>query len=197
VLQPLTADQQAIAADPEYHQLAQRMARRFGQRYPVLADEYESEALVALCRAAQTFTGSDTTGFREYASAVIWADLIDLQRDWSPRGYRKSPSPRPRVHSLTSTVPHPDHPNLRVALGATLAADEESVGWSEESHQEVERLMRALHTQQALVLRTLYGRAGAETCPKAARVLGLSRSRVQDLHATALCLLRGAVGSAG
>jgi hypothetical protein len=90
VLQPLTADQQAIAADPEYHQLAQRMARRFGQRYPVLADEYESEALVALCRAAQTFTGSDTTGFREYASAVIWADLIDLQRDWSPRGYRKS-----------------------------------------------------------------------------------------------------------
>jgi RNA polymerase sigma factor (sigma-70 family) len=197
VLQPLTADQQAIAADPEYHELAKRMARRFGQRYPVLADEYESEAIVALCRAAQTFTGSDTTGFREYASAVIWADLIDLQRDWSPRGYRKSSTPRPRVHSLMTTVPHPDHPNLRVALSATLAADEDPVGWSEESHQEVERLMRALHTQQALVLRTLYGRAGAETCTKAARVLGLSRSRVQDLHATALRLLRGAAGSVG
>lgn len=196
-MRPLTADQQALAANPEYHELAQRMARRFGQRYPVLADEYESEALVALCRAAQTFTGSGTTGFREYASAVIWADLIDLQRDWSPRGYRKSLSPRPRVHSLTSMVRHPDHPNLRVALGATLAADDEPIGWAEESHQEVERLARALHTQQALVLRTLYGRAGAETCPKAARVLGLSRSRIHDIHATALRHLRGAAGSAG
>jgi RNA polymerase sigma factor (sigma-70 family) len=197
VLQPLTSDQQALAADPEYHELAQRLARRFGQRYPVLADEYESEAIVALCRAAQTFAGSDTTGFREYAAAVIWADLIDLQRDWSPRGYRKTASPRPRVHSLTSAVPHPDHPKLKVALGATLAADDEPIGWAEESHQEVERLMRALHTQQALVLRTLYGRAGAETCPKAARVLGLSRSRIHDIHATALRLLRGAAGSAG
>jgi RNA polymerase sigma factor (sigma-70 family) len=197
VLQPLTADQQALAANPEYHELAQRMARRFGQRYPVLADEYESEAFVALCRAAQTFTGSDTTSFREHAATAIWTDLIDLQRDWSPRGYRKSLSPRPRVHSLTSMVRHPDHPNLRVALGATLAADEESVGWAEESHQEVERLMRALHTQQALVLRILYGCAGTETCAKAARVLGLSRSRVHDIHATALRHLRGAAGSAG
>jgi DNA-directed RNA polymerase specialized sigma subunit len=196
-MKPLTADQQALAADPAYNQLAQRLARRFGQRYPVLADEYESEALVSLCRAAQTFAGSDPTGFREHVSVTIWADLIDLQRDWSPRGYRKTASPRPCVHSLTTAVPHPDHPNLKVALGATLAADEEPVGWLEESHQEVERLVRTLHTQQALVLRTLYGRAGAETCPKAARVLGLSRSRIHDIHATALRLLRGTAGSAG
>src|SRR5574343_248370 len=75
---PLTDAGRELAA--RYLPLALAVAGQWARRYPGLADEFESEALVALCRAASGFDRTQSTGFAGYAGTRINWELHDLAR---------------------------------------------------------------------------------------------------------------------
>jgi RNA polymerase sigma factor (sigma-70 family) len=188
---PLTADQRALASDPRYHQLAAAIAGRYSRSIPRLADEFRGEAFLALCTAARTFEPGHRVSFRTHASTRINGAMLDVCRGLSPRGYRR---PRrdagytPRVGSLEA-IKGVDEFGQPVFLRNILTSDEDPVGWEAEYQDELVGLLRSLPSRYRTVFGLLYGHAETAWMKAAARAVGLSESRVSQIHARALAIL--------
>jgi hypothetical protein len=196
-LVPLTVEQGRLAADPASLRLAARIAARFGRAYPPLADEFASEAPVALCQAARSYDPAAGVAFGTHAACRVAGAMRDVRRLWKPKGYRYGLPGCPAVHSLDTAAPFvsragPDRVGSSgearwgETKGALLVDDVPGVGWEIEYHDEVAGLARRTPRGCGVVLIRLHGHAATIDLAAAARYLGLSRSRVQQMHAAAL-----------
>jgi DNA-directed RNA polymerase specialized sigma subunit len=182
---PLTPEQSQLAG--EQWGLACRVARRFSRRCPGVQIDWEGAAALGVCRAAATYREDRGTTVETHVhNKVIWA-CIDLMRDQGVRGYGR--------HHRYEGVPEIlsfDRPVLsgydsgRDALFGDLAtpvADEPPVGWELEWEDEIGALTRGLPGRQGQAIRLYYLHAETKTMRKAGAALGLSESRVSQIHA--------------
>lgn len=200
---PLTAAQQALAGDQRHLDLASRIARRFGKMYPRLADEFRSEANLALCTAARTFIPARKVSFFTHATNRIHGAMLDVLRQSEVRGYRRR-SDRWRNEGKTPRVRSLDAKILRVSgqsaydgfwtdatIGYAIESEDEPIGWEIEAHEELKRLTRTLPVKHRTVLRLLYGHAETKRMKITGQAVGLSESGVSCIHSEAIAMLRG------
>lgn len=199
---PLTAEQRALASDPRYLRLASRIAEPYARAFPRHADEFRSEALLALCQAARTFEPGRKLKYSNHATNRINGAMLDLCRQSGPSGYRRrgrrqSTAAAPRIQSLD----RPIRPGGQfgydgiegvkcLKLADVIAADEGPVGWEAESRDELIRITRHLPVRHRSVIRFRYGHAETRTLKAIARSVGLSESRVSEIHSQAIEILR-------
>jgi DNA-directed RNA polymerase specialized sigma subunit len=181
----LTSEQQSLVSDPRHLKTASDVVARFSRRFAPLADEFESASLVALCEAAATFDESMGLSFSAHATSRLVGAMKDVCRNWTACGYRRSHEEAPTVSSLAMIINEGADGNT-LSLGDTIPADHDPVGWEIESLDEVRGLSLRLPGHAGMAIRRMYSHADSLTMKDAGLAIGLSESRVSQLHSQAI-----------
>ncbi len=180
--EPLTAEQGERAG--AYLPLARSLATPFKLRWPALKEEFESEVALAVAQEAGRFEPGRGVKFATAARPRILGALKDACRRERPFGFREAPREgRPTIHHL-------DAHGLRYGRMVNRPEAGPPAGADLEAAEAFEALVRRLPARHAEVLRLIYrdGKDQRET----ARAIGLGQSRISNMHAEALAILRGA-----
>ena len=165
---------------------ARKLANQFSRGLPSQADQdaLESDALLALLRAARSFDPDHGTSFKTYAGHRIRGAMIDGVRERNSFDRRKRW--QPTVISLNTSVAQ-DFEGNTLTLGDLLECRLEPVGAAIERKEEVDLLLRPLNRKHRSMIRQYY--MAEATQAKIGRRHGLSASRVsQQLRAARLQL---------
>ena len=150
-----------------------RLAEKAGEKWPQLADEYESEAMVALAQAALSYDPETGVRFKTFAYRRITGCFQDVSRNWVSQGCGRTREGMPETVSIHApgiydrTIDH------------QLASEDHPIGWEEEYQDEVRGLARRLPkaNQEAF---TAYHAMGLSMKLVAERI-GISESRVSQI----------------
>lgn len=193
----LTAEQSGLAADPAHIGLAEKIAAKFGGRCPMLADEFPGAARLAVVEAAATFDPTRGTSFRVYMKNRVFGACLDVMRASVPRGYgRKYMDGMPRIMSLDVQIPSAYDNGRHLARSAGIESRDDPPEWGDDYQDALDDLTRRLPLAERRVMLCLYGRAEMIRMKDVGRALGLSESRVSQIHSSALALLRLELGAA-
>ena len=159
----LTDEQRALAE--KYQQFARHLVAPWKERFPSLADDLTSSALLGLCQAAGSFDPARGVKFGTFAALRINGELRDELRRQAPKGFRTRPDDAPQIGSLSR-----DH----TALLLDTAPPVELVA---ERLDEAETILARLPAldRRAVVLLFVEGVSRAV----AARILRVSRCRIE------------------
>ena len=189
-MNPLTPEQQALAADPRAVSLALRLARWHARREPHLTDEFESAALVGLVHAARTFDPALGDFLGTHLPVRVHGAIAECRRMWHPKGYRRHKAPgRPQVANIRTHAGVPDGVHTDAVSWDLVASADDPVGEQVEFEDEVEGLARSLPKQYAEALRLYHLHAGLGGGGVAA-AMGMSDARVYQLLRQAYRWLR-------
>jgi RNA polymerase sigma factor (sigma-70 family) len=94
----LTTERQELAE--RYLPFANSLARRYGEKFPHLAEELAGEAQLALCQASESFDEARGVRFATFAAWRINGALCDELRRQTPKGYRHAPDDAPSIETL-------------------------------------------------------------------------------------------------
>lgn len=165
---------------PHLH-LIRRIARKMRRRLPrgVELSDLISDGFIGLNRAARRFDPSRGTPFSLFACRCIKGAMLDglRQRDWLPRQIRTGKSPPPVVRSLSLELIYQPMFEHRVQWRAS-----------------IDDLLRPL-SQRARLIVQLY-HFEKMNMPQIAEVLGVTISRVSQLHRRSLKAIRERLTSA-
>lgn len=179
----LDDDRRALAA--AHVGLARHIARRAARRWPPLAEEFRSAALLGLCQAAAAFDPGRGVRFTTFAGRRIGGAIADERRAWYGHEGLK---PRPAQVALGGRELRYEDP---------LAGDD-PVGWELEYHDALAGLAAWLASPgQVAAFRSMYGRADCLDCVGAGRALGISGTRASSYRGAAVALLRAHFGPVG
>lgn len=198
----MTAEQQELY---DAHRVwALKIASRVADRSRLNAAEAEplkNAALVGLIQAAQRFDPKRGLAFKTMAGMRICGAATDCIRDegWQPRGSYKKDRWRPECWegvtlkkcSLDAAVATRKNSDDGKALMGFLPLSDKGLAALEAS-EEVEWLLAGLKPMEQFVLRQYY--LLDESMKAIAEALGLSESRVCQIHARAIANLKRANG---
>jgi RNA polymerase sigma factor (sigma-70 family) len=188
----MTDEQRELAA--AHVHLARGAADKLGRRWPALADDLYSAALVGLCDAAVKFRPEDGHQFATYAPQRIVGAILDYMRVEGGLGMgnarmMKRRNDAPVVMLASTPLPCAANDNRPETLADVIPSGELPVGWEIESEDAVRVLTRALGKAGAAV-RLYLLRADLEGRMRdVAEELELSESRASQLVADALAQL--------
>lgn len=175
----LTPDRQKLAA--RYVALARRAARPFKERWPHHWEEFESAALYALVEAAESYESARQVRFGTYASHRIRGALRDVQRELLAQS-------RPWDLDGGDPIAPDDLPAYADRAGRVIGIEADPpVGWELEGHEQLESWLRRLPPRWAAACRQIYIHGKSQV--EAARLLGMSQSRLCCVHRAALEML--------
>lgn len=187
---PLTAAQQAFAADPRHLAVARDEAWRWAGSFPRYADEVESAAHWGLVTAARTWRPGVCRAEHHVRLRVRYA-IKDALREEFPCGFRRAPQRTrraPGVVHIPAVTPR-DGENALAWDG--WPSDDLPVGWELESEDAVARLTAGVGPGGA-VLRALYLRADCDgTQERAGRACGLREANTSVHVKNAMREIRG------
>jgi hypothetical protein len=170
-----------------------RTAARYAARYGDPDDRFSgavSEGLCAAVRGWERKGGGPGWPFDRHAKAAVLRALAEAHRRSGPLGYRRDQ----RKERNWAGAPSVSHCGAGVAYNLDLATIFDRVGWEVEYEDLVESLARWLPGRHGEVLRLLYLDCQGATVERAARVMGLSHSRVSEMHSTAIGMIRRWLG---
>lgn len=177
-MNPLTPEQQALAADPESVSLARGIARRMARRCPHEYESIEAAALFGLVLAAAAFDPAVGIKFTTFAAHRVRGAVLDAARELMPKGYRRAG--RDGVAVLSLNAPVASSERGPVEGGDLLPSGEGPVGWELESADTVAVLSRRLPQKFGAALRAYYLRAGMSMA-RVAEEQGTTVSRVSQM----------------
>ena len=194
---PLTADQKALAT--RHAHLCNVVAMRFGRRHPGLYHDFRGAAAEGLCDAARKFDGSMGARFSTYAHHRMVGACLDMMRtNGLVRGRRADRYETPAVLSIDR-----DYGGGARATGEAREAYQ-AIRWSEfilppaavpdpsdrlAAADQFEGWLRFLPEREKTLMRLHYG-PDRMTLRGVALVLGISESRVLQIHTSILGRLR-------
>jgi RNA polymerase sigma factor (sigma-70 family) len=167
----LTEAQRELAS--LYVPLAKKLARRFAEKRPYLADEIHSAAQLGLTLAAESYDDSLQVTFATYARKLIRNAILREIRDSGPRGFRRSRADRPQIHSLGPSVER-----LAARPGGPTVEEQAQAA------EGFERLLSYFRPGHRPLLRLLF--AEDLSIGEAAGELGLTRAEALALYSHAL-----------
>jgi RNA polymerase sigma factor (sigma-70 family) len=157
-----------------YVPMARGIATRFGRKWPRLADEFESAAMMALVESASRYDESKNVKYSTYARRRITGAMSDVMR------IAMSPA-RMHVASLVES-----QEVYGVVLNAT---PDPPVGHEAEHAEAIRDMARKLPKRHGAVFAMVH--ADGLIHADVARRIGLSVYRVDDVHAEAVAMLNG------
>lgn len=199
---PLPEDRRALAEDPAWLRIGRSVAKKHAKKFPHLADEFESAAHMAIVDAARTFDPDRGVKFVAHFLVRLNGAMLDAMRDAGPLGYRRKQDGRsaPKIVSADAPLPYSpgDHSPRRKSssLGDNIPTDEHAVGWEEDGQGGLREMTKGLTSQEREVVIRLYGRADQCTMKRVGRAIGVSESRVSQLHSQAIKGIRRRMGVA-
>lgn len=167
---------------PEMMSWANRKATRYRLRYGDREGQFEGSVGLALERAVRTWR-SGLAGFGSHCRRVVIQALNEVLRRSGPLGYRRDQA-KPGNHlgaPKTSSIADEDV-DLRWWAGP--------VGWEIDYEDYVVTLARRLPGVHGDVIRSMYLECAGATIGSTARAMGLSSSRVSEIHSAAIAKLR-------
>lgn len=186
----LTDEQARLAA--EHWDLALTIARVFAKRYEGYPIDFEGAAAMGICQAALTWDPEGEASFPTWLGLRVRFACIDALRAIRMLGYGRNRryEGAPLVLSLDYAIESEYGAGLPLSPGANLPSGEDPTGWEAEAADEVLSLSRTLPKGHGAVVRLLYLDGATSTMREAGRRLGLSESRVSQMHKQALAWLR-------
>jgi RNA polymerase sigma factor (sigma-70 family) len=169
----LNDDQRRLAE--QHIPLARRLATPYQILWPNLRDEFESAAMFALVECAGRFATAENRSFSAFARHRIRGALVDVQRATIPRGWNRNRPDPPRTIAFS---------NLQEPFPKTGRRDDNRL----EEEEAADHLLKGLPPRYRAVFRCMY--IHRKTQEDTARVLGVSPSRVCQIHQKGLALLR-------
>ena len=174
----LTPPRQRLAM--RFVALAKSLSRPYKLRWPTFREEFEGTSMLALVEAAESFDPTRAVRFATFAQYRISGALRTLQSSIIATRKPAIPGGPPILPGdLGRTADGEGH-----ILGI---APDPPVGWHHEAREVVDRWLRGLPARYAAACREIY--VHGRTQVEAARVLGLSQSRLSDMHQRALEML--------
>jgi RNA polymerase sigma factor (sigma-70 family) len=171
-LAPLSEERRELAA--RYVPMARGIAESFGRKWPRLADEFESAAMMALVESASRFDESKNVKYSTYARLRIIGAMSDVMR------IAMSPA---RMHVASFVESQEDYV---VVLNTT---PDPPVGHEAEHAEAIRDMARKLPKRHGAVFAMVH--ADGMIHADIARRLGLSVCRIDDVHAEAVAMLNG------
>jgi RNA polymerase sigma factor (sigma-70 family) len=184
---PLTAEQQALAADPRHLRLARVVAMRRAVRAPGRWQEFEAAALYGLVEAARGYDPGMGVRFATYARGRIDGAILDWLREFLPVGVKRLPADD-RPGTVTGLALRSRYGDPGLAWDR-FASGEEPADAAAAAADEFLALTADLPERERAAVRAYYGEAGA-TMKAIARRLELTESRVSQMVTAALGRLR-------
>lgn len=189
----LSPEQSRRAA--EHWGTALELASYFERRYPGHRLDWQGAAALGVCQAVATYRDGEGASLKTHIQRRVAGACLDLMREQRVNGYGRAVRYQgaPRIRSLDARIR--DAANVtddyRVVHHRDLIASEElPVGWELESADEVKALTRLLPGKPAVVMRLVYLHAATRRLRDAAEAMDLSESRVAQIRADSLELLR-------
>jgi hypothetical protein len=175
---PLTEEQKALAADPEWIAYARRVVSSYIRRFPWHAEEFESAAMYGLVRAVGTFNPEGDCSFRSHVRWSVRHWVVDVFRRAAPKGHRHDYW-EGKVPPTTEALHHP------------VDSGDDPVGWEIEYQDELEWLSKSvLGGSYGETLRLYYGHASASDLKGLGAATGHSAFHSSYRHRHAEALLR-------
>jgi len=159
------------------------LAKRFAAKGPPLADLLQ-EGNTALVVAAERFRPSEGGRFRDFARSRIREAMRRFLVDRSPL----IPGIRDEILSLDEPIDDSEDLVLADLVRDPNAADPIDVMQEELLHARIEEVLRTLSIRERNVLRLRYGlgRGHSHTLDEVARILRVSRRRIEKIQSEAL-----------
>lgn len=203
---------------PMVHRMARKIAATYGLPVGVDADDLESAGLIALAEAWSRYDHSRGTAFEAYACIRIRGAIIDCIRDadWVPRKtrtrVRQSEEARQQLRDQLGREPSSTEVSALsgvkelgqvtrlvsldsfVECSATSNSDVTETLEMQETLQEIPIALESLNERDRLVV-TLHYFQGVPL-GQIAGLLGITDSRVSQLHARAINGLKQTLGAA-
>lgn len=190
----MTAEQEVLFRD--HYAWALKIANRLAQRSHLRPDEAEplkNAALVGLIQAAQRFEPERGLAFTTLAGTRIAGAVTDCLRaeSWVPRGALRKDSGKPECWkdlaplqkvSLNQPIGHSEKLQIQDRIRLQMRAP------ALDTTEEVEWLLAALPATEQFVIRQYY--LQDESMKAIGEALGLTESRVCQIHAAAMARLR-------
>jgi len=104
--------------------------------------------------------------------------MLDLIRDWIPKGYRRNTECAPRIETIEGVTKD------------DLISEDGPVGWELEYQDSLRYLTRGLSRNEREVIHRLYGHADQITKARTGKHLGMCESNVSIIHSGAIEELR-------
>jgi RNA polymerase sigma factor (sigma-70 family) len=185
----LTAEQRGLAE--EHWEYALKIAEWFARRYPAIELDWEGAVGVGICEAAESYRSGEGTAFKTHAGTRCRGACLDLMRSQRIKGYGRIAGylGAPAITSLYAPL-WTTAEGMVVRRDHLVASEDLPVGWELESQEEVKRLTRSLPGRFGVAIRLLYLHAETGRQKATAAALGLSESRVNQIHSRAIETLR-------
>lgn len=161
---------------------ARAVAKKLARKFPHLADELESAAMLGLAEAARSFDPARNDEFLGFASNRVRGACLDAVRAAEPLGYRRR-AEKPAIASL-SLRRHDDG----TEWADLIPAPEDRSAAHAESAEAVRSLLRP-YGPAGLALARYYAEDG-HTIRRVGEALGVSESRASQINARILADLR-------
>ena len=167
------------------YQIARQYAHRLRIKDKSKIFDFESEAFLAACRAAETYQDDGGAKFTTYASRTIIWFMKHIRLKQIPLGFRvPTPGTARRLVPRIFTSSHLEAKPGRDWYGEKLRGEPElNIEWSD-----FNKRLHVLTDRQRTVIEAIYrdGCNGATI----GRALGITRERVRQLHDRAIIKLR-------
>lgn len=199
----LTTEQIALATDPDNINMAEHIAKHecLKRGLPHLVDDATGEAMVGLMQAVRSYDPDRGTQFSTHAIHRIRGAVLDFFRSEQIGGYRQRSGKKhkhiPKVKSIDgmksamSAAPEYDvnesRPFLWQEIDPHSATSIELIEW----HDDLDRLARMSGGRsEAELLRLYYGGGAGASMKAVGKAMGLSESRISQIHSIAIANLR-------
>jgi DNA-directed RNA polymerase specialized sigma24 family protein len=199
----LTDGQRAVASDPANVALARRFAAGYARRSPWLADEIDSAALYALCRAAVTHDPA-RGAFEVCLFVRVHREVREALRMQAPRGFRRARPGDEVPWPVSLSVLNGGEAGIRYGQfhqygedGIGVPTGELPVGWEAESADEVRAALAGLPAKYGAAFRLHYLHAAGLRQKAAAAALGCHETNVHYMLKRGAAMLREQLGKGG
>jgi RNA polymerase sigma factor (sigma-70 family) len=185
---------EGLAAD--HFEWARRIAAKLTANLPAFADEAESAALLGLWEAARNFDASRGLKFKTFAGPRVVGAIKDAMRAGQPKGLRSRRKDRDRESEPATINEYDlawDTEGRSSGNLALVPSGDGPVGWEIEYDDEVTALSRRLPREQQRAFRASYLDCRGRTMKGAGVVVGMSESRVSQIHTFASVALRESI----
>jgi RNA polymerase sigma factor for flagellar operon FliA len=180
----LSSDQQRLVT--EHAWLVDAVARQVFRGNPRLIDEHTDLGYIGLCKAALTFDPERGCTFKAYAGIRIAGAMRDGARTTTGRRRR-----REAPLSIDERVRAADESSITWGDVAVMQRHDE--GSAEGVLGEIAARRSVLPEREQLVLTEYY--ENGKTLAEIGRMLGVTESRVSQIHSKAVTRLRQAIGT--
>lgn len=173
--------------------VAEKVRKQVARKWPEFADDAFGEAALGAWEAAKEWDPARDAKFETFAEWRAMGQYADAARKERPKGYRQRDDEKrgevPPVLSLDATWVRGEVVN-EMSWGELVGVEDDH----SDLREMVEDLCRRLPTNCRTVIRALYCDPSTPTMKLVGQALGMSESRVSQIHTKAIAMLRESLG---